>query len=131
MPLADRGFFISLQYMTINTLVHADMSEEQKNNASSIASSMEPMTAKVVGSHTKVVADTLPWNQERFTSIPGRPLLRADSSLLFRVADAIGNGDLDVPAADRHLRQFGIYCGTMVRSPRDESPYGQSKEHGL
>lgn len=35
------GFFTSLQYTIMNTLVYADVSEEQASSASSIASTMQ------------------------------------------------------------------------------------------
>jgi EmrB/QacA subfamily drug resistance transporter len=37
------GFFTSLQYTSMNTLVYADVSEEQESGASSIASTMQQM----------------------------------------------------------------------------------------
>ncbi len=37
------GFFTSLQYTSMNTLVYADVSEEQESSASSIASTMQQM----------------------------------------------------------------------------------------
>ena len=38
------GFFSSLQYTSMNTLVYADVSEEQTSGASSIASTMQQMS---------------------------------------------------------------------------------------
>jgi MFS family permease len=38
------GFFTSLQYTTMNTLVYADVTEEQTSSASSIASTMQQMS---------------------------------------------------------------------------------------
>ena len=38
------GAFTSLQYTSMNTLVYADVSEEQTSNASSIASTMQQMS---------------------------------------------------------------------------------------
>jgi len=38
------GFFSSLQYTSMNTLVYADISDEQTSNASSIASTMQQMS---------------------------------------------------------------------------------------
>jgi EmrB/QacA subfamily drug resistance transporter len=38
------GFFTSLQYTSMNTLVYADISEEEASNASSIASTMQQMS---------------------------------------------------------------------------------------
>jgi len=38
------GFFSSLQYTSMNTLVYADVEEEQTSNASSIASTMQQMS---------------------------------------------------------------------------------------
>jgi MFS family permease len=38
------GFFSSLQYTSMNTLVYADVSEEQASSASSIASTMQQMS---------------------------------------------------------------------------------------
>jgi MFS family permease len=37
------GFFTSLQYTSMNTLVYADVSDEQASNASSIASTVQQM----------------------------------------------------------------------------------------
>jgi predicted MFS family arabinose efflux permease len=37
------GFFTSLQYTSMNTLVYADVNEEQASSASSIASTMQQM----------------------------------------------------------------------------------------
>jgi hypothetical protein len=37
------GFFTSLQYTSMNTLVYADVSQEQESGASSIASTMQQM----------------------------------------------------------------------------------------
>ena len=38
------GFFTSLQYTSMNTLVYADVTEEQTSSASSIASTMQQMS---------------------------------------------------------------------------------------
>jgi len=38
------GAFTSLQYTSMNTLVYADITEEQTSNASSIASTMQQMS---------------------------------------------------------------------------------------
>ena len=38
------GTFTSLQYTSMNTLIYADISEEQTSNASSIASTMQQMS---------------------------------------------------------------------------------------
>ena len=38
------GFFSSLQYTSMNTLVYADVTEEQASGASSIASTMQQMS---------------------------------------------------------------------------------------
>ena len=38
------GFFSSLQYTSMNTLVYADVTEEQASSASSIASTMQQMS---------------------------------------------------------------------------------------
>jgi len=38
------GFFSSLQYTSMNTLVYADVAEEQASKASSIASTMQQMS---------------------------------------------------------------------------------------
>jgi hypothetical protein len=38
------GFFTSLQYTSMNTLVYADVNEEQTSSASSIASTMQQMS---------------------------------------------------------------------------------------
>jgi len=38
------GFFTSLQYTSMNTLVYADVTEEESSSASSIASTMQQMS---------------------------------------------------------------------------------------
>lgn len=60
------GFFTSLQYTSMNTLVYADISEEQASNASSIASTMQQMAISFgVASASLVTAVFLP---DRFRS---------------------------------------------------------------
>jgi EmrB/QacA subfamily drug resistance transporter len=55
------GFFTSLQYTSMNTLVYADVSEEQTSQASSIASTMQQMAISFgVASASLVTAFFLP-----------------------------------------------------------------------
>jgi EmrB/QacA subfamily drug resistance transporter len=62
------GFFTSLQYTSMNTLVYADVSEEQASSASSIASTMQQMSISFgVASASLVTALFLP---DRFRSNP-------------------------------------------------------------
>ncbi|MGB7493522.1 MAG: DHA2 family efflux MFS transporter permease subunit [Candidatus Acidiferrum sp.] len=62
------GFFTSLQYTSMNTLVYADISEEQASSASSIASTMQQMAISFgVASASLVTAFFLP---DRFRSNP-------------------------------------------------------------
>jgi MFS family permease len=60
------GFFTSLQYTSMNTLVYADVSEEQTSSASSIASTMQQMAISFgVASASLVTAFFIP---DRHTS---------------------------------------------------------------
>jgi EmrB/QacA subfamily drug resistance transporter len=60
------GFFTSLQYTSMNTLVFADVSEEQASNASTIASTMQQMAISFgVASASLVTAFFIP---DRHTS---------------------------------------------------------------
>jgi EmrB/QacA subfamily drug resistance transporter len=60
------GFFTSLQYTSMNTLVYADVSEEQASSASSIASTMQQMAISfAVASASLVTAFFIP---DRHTS---------------------------------------------------------------
>jgi len=62
------GFFTSLQYTSMNTLVYADVTEEQASSASSIASTMQQMSISFgVASASLVTAFFLP---DRFRSDP-------------------------------------------------------------
>ncbi len=62
------GFFTSLQYTSMNTLVYADISEEEASAASSIASTMQQMSVSFgVASASLVTAFFLP---DRFRSNP-------------------------------------------------------------
>jgi len=62
------GFFTSLQYTSMNTLVYADVSEEQASGASSIASTMQQMSISFgVASASLVTAFFLP---DRYRSNP-------------------------------------------------------------
>jgi EmrB/QacA subfamily drug resistance transporter len=62
------GFFTSLQYTSMNTLVYADISEEQASSASSIASTIQQMAISFgVASASLVTAFFLP---DRFRSNP-------------------------------------------------------------
>jgi EmrB/QacA subfamily drug resistance transporter len=55
------GFFTSLQYTSMNTLVYADVSEEQASGASSIASTMQQMAVSFgVASASLVTAFFIP-----------------------------------------------------------------------
>ena len=60
------GFFTSLQYTSMNTLVYADVTEEQASSASSIASTMQQMAISFgVASASLVIAFFIP---DRHTS---------------------------------------------------------------
>jgi EmrB/QacA subfamily drug resistance transporter len=62
------GFFSSLQYTSMNTLVYADVSEEQASSASSIASTMQQMSISFgVATASLVTAMFIP---NRFHSSP-------------------------------------------------------------
>jgi EmrB/QacA subfamily drug resistance transporter len=62
------GFFTSLQYTSMNTLVYADVTEEQASSASSIASTMQQMAISFgVASASLVTAFFLP---DRYRSNP-------------------------------------------------------------
>ena len=62
------GFFTSLQYTSMNTLVYAEVTEEQASSASSIASTMQQMSISFgVASASLVTAFFLP---DRFRSNP-------------------------------------------------------------
>jgi EmrB/QacA subfamily drug resistance transporter len=62
------GFFTSLQYTSMNTLVYADVSEEEASSASSIASTMQQMSISFgVACASLVTAVFLP---DRFRSNP-------------------------------------------------------------
>ena len=62
------GFFTSLQYTCMNTLVYADVSEKQESSASSIASTMQQMAISFgVASASLVTAFFLP---DRYRSNP-------------------------------------------------------------
>ncbi len=64
------GFFTSLQYTSMNTLVYADTSEEEASPASSIASTMQQMSISFgVASASLVTAFFLP---DRFRSNPAQ-----------------------------------------------------------
>jgi MFS family permease len=62
------GFFTSLQYTSMNTLVYADVTEEQASSASSIASTMQQMAISFgVASASLVTVFFLP---DRYRSNP-------------------------------------------------------------
>jgi EmrB/QacA subfamily drug resistance transporter len=64
------GFFTSLQYTSMNTLVYADISEEDASSASSIASTMQQMSVSFgVAAASLVTAFFLP---DRFRSNPAQ-----------------------------------------------------------
>jgi EmrB/QacA subfamily drug resistance transporter len=64
------GFFTSLQYTSMNTLVYADVTEEQASSASSIASTMQQMAISFgVASASLVTALFIP---DRHTSNPAQ-----------------------------------------------------------
>jgi hypothetical protein len=62
------GFFSSLQYTSMNTLVYADVAEEQASGASSIASTAQQMSISF-GVATASLATAL-FIPDRFTSNP-------------------------------------------------------------
>ncbi len=104
------GFFTSLQYTSMNTLVYADISEEQASSASSIASTAQQMSVSFgVASASLVTAFFLP---DRYRSNPpqfihgihhafyvlgGMTIL---STLIFR---ELKKGDGDAVSQRRHL----------------------------
>jgi MFS family permease len=62
------GFFSSLQYSSMNTLVYADVTEEEASSASTIASTLQQMSNSFgVASASLVTAFFIP---DRFTSNP-------------------------------------------------------------
>ena len=62
------GFFTSLQYTSMNTLVYADVTEEQTSSASTIASTMQQMSISFgVASASLATAFFIP---DRFHSSP-------------------------------------------------------------
>jgi len=62
------GFFTSLQYTSMNTLVYADVTEEQTSSASTIASTLQQMSISFgVASASLVTAFFIP---DRFRSNP-------------------------------------------------------------
>jgi len=62
------GFFASLQYTSMNTLVYADVTEEQTSSASTIASTLQQMSISFgVASASLVTAFFIP---DRFRSDP-------------------------------------------------------------
>jgi MFS family permease len=62
------GFFSSLQYTSMNTLVYADITDEQTSSASSIASTMQQMAISFgVAAASLVTAFFIP---DRFRSSP-------------------------------------------------------------
>ena len=64
------GFFTSLQYTSMNTLVYADVSEEQESSASSIASTMQQMAISFgVASASLVTVFFIP---DRYRSNPAQ-----------------------------------------------------------
>jgi EmrB/QacA subfamily drug resistance transporter len=64
------GFFTSLQYTSMNTLVYADVSEKQESSASSIASTMQQMAVSFgVASASLVTVFFLP---DRYRSDPAQ-----------------------------------------------------------
>jgi len=63
------GFFTSLQYTSMNTLVYADIAEEQTSSASTIASTMQQMSISFgVATASLATAFFVP---DRFHSAPG------------------------------------------------------------
>jgi EmrB/QacA subfamily drug resistance transporter len=105
------GFFTSLQYTSMNTLVYAEVAEEQASSASSIASTMQQMSISFgVASASLVTAFFLP---DRFRADPvqfihgihraffvlgGMTLL---STIVFRELKR-GDGDAVSQAKDLH-----------------------------
>src|ERR1019366_10033682 len=70
------GFFTSLQYTSMNTLVYADVSQEQESSASSIASTMQQMAISFgVASASLVTVFFLPdrYRANPAQFIPGIP----------------------------------------------------------
>ena len=77
------GFFTSLQYTSMNTLVYADVTEEQESSASTIASTMQQMAISFgVASASLVTAfffpiAIVPIPRNSFTASTGRSLCSA------------------------------------------------------
>ncbi len=96
------GFFSSLQYTSMNTLVYADINEEQTSSASSIASTMQQMSISFgVASASLVTAIFIP---DRFHTSPAEMIhgihlaffvlggMTILSTIIFREVKA-GDGD--------------------------------------
>jgi MFS family permease len=96
------GFFTSLQYTSMNTLVYADISEEQESSASSIASTMQQLAISfgvasaslvtaffVPDRHTSSAPQFIHGIQRAFLVLGGMTLL---STIVFRELKK-GDGD--------------------------------------
>jgi MFS family permease len=105
------GFFTSLQYTSMNTLVYADVTEEQASSASSIASTMQQMAISFgVASASLVTAFFLP---DRYRSSPEQFIqgihhaffvlggMTLISTVVFR---ELKRGDGDVVSQGKELR---------------------------
>jgi len=75
------GFFTSLQYTSMNTLVYADVSEEESSSASSIASTAQQMSMSFgVATASLVTAHFIP---NRFSSNPPELIHGIHHALIF------------------------------------------------
>ena len=105
------GFFTSLQYTSMNTLVYADISEEQASSASSIASTMQQMaisfgvaSASLVTAffipdhHTSSVSQFIRGLHRAFFVLGGMTIL---STVVFRALKK-GDGDAVSQRKDLH-----------------------------
>jgi EmrB/QacA subfamily drug resistance transporter len=74
------GFFTSLQYTSMNTLVYADVTPEQTSNASTIASTMQQMSMSFgIATASLATAFFIP---DRFRSNPSEMIVGIHSALL-------------------------------------------------
>jgi MFS family permease len=110
--LSFYGFFTSLQYTSMNTLVYADVSDQQESAASSIASTVQQMaisfgvaSASLVTAffipdrHTSNASDFIHGIHRGFFVLGGMTLI---STLIFR---ELKKGDGDVVSRRKELHE--------------------------
>ncbi len=117
------GFFSSLQYTSMNTLVYADVSTEQTSAASSIASTMQQMSMSFgVATASLVTAVFIP---DRFRSTPSQMIhgihdgffvLGAITVLSTLVFSELRSGDGDSTSRHRELQPAEEPSGTLPPS---------------